>query len=38
MAPRVADLMASELGRDAAWKSHQLAAFAEMAKGYLLPG
>jgi glycerol-3-phosphate dehydrogenase len=38
MAPRVADLMASELGRDAAWKRHQLAAFAEMAKGYLLPG
>ena len=36
MAPRVADLMASELGRDAAWKSRQLSAFADMAKGYLL--
>ena len=36
MAPRVADLMAGELGRDAAWKSLQLAAFAETAKGYLL--
>ena len=36
MAPRVADLMAGELGRDAAWKSGQLAAFSEMAKGYLL--
>ena len=37
MAPSVADLMASELGRDAAWKSRQLAAFGETAKGYLLP-
>jgi glycerol-3-phosphate dehydrogenase len=36
MAPRVADLMASELGRDAAWKSQQLSAFAATAKGYLL--
>jgi glycerol-3-phosphate dehydrogenase len=36
VAPRVADLMASELGRDAAWKSRQLASFTEMAKGYLL--
>ncbi len=36
MAPRVADLMASELGRDAAWKLHQLAAFSETAKGYIL--
>ena len=36
MAPRVADLMAGELGRDAAWISRQLAAFGETAKGYLL--
>jgi glycerol-3-phosphate dehydrogenase len=36
MAPRVADLMARELGRDAAWQASQLAAFGEVAKGYLL--
>ena len=36
MAPRVADLMARELGRDAEWQSRQLAAFGEVAKGYLL--
>jgi glycerol-3-phosphate dehydrogenase len=36
MAPRVAALMARELGRDAAWQSRQLAAFGEVAKGYLL--
>ena len=36
MAPRVAELMARESGRDAEWQSRQLAAFAEVAKGYLL--
>jgi glycerol-3-phosphate dehydrogenase len=36
MAPRVADLMARELGRNAEWQSSQLAAFGEVAKGYLL--
>ena len=36
MAPRVVDLMARELGRDADWQSRQLAAFREVAKGYLL--
>jgi glycerol-3-phosphate dehydrogenase len=36
MAPRVADLMARELGRNAEWRSRQLAAFGEVAKGYLL--
>jgi glycerol-3-phosphate dehydrogenase len=36
MAPRVAELMARELGRDAAWQSAQLAAFHQVAQGYLL--
>src|ERR1022692_2280646 len=36
MAPRVAALMARELGRNAEWRSRQLAAFDEVAKGYLL--
>ena len=36
MAPRVAELMARELGRDDEWRCRQLAAFGEVAKGYLL--
>jgi glycerol-3-phosphate dehydrogenase len=36
MAPRVVELMARELGRDGAWQAAQLAAFSEVAKGYLL--
>jgi glycerol-3-phosphate dehydrogenase len=36
MAPRVVDLMARELGRNSEWQSRQLAAFGEVAKGYLL--
>ena len=36
MAPRVVDLMARELGRDTGWQARQLAAFSEVAKGYLL--
>jgi len=34
MAPRVAELLASELGHDTAWQSAQVAAFTELAKGY----
>ena len=36
MAPRVGELMARELGRDGEWQAGQLAAFGEVAKGYLL--
>jgi glycerol-3-phosphate dehydrogenase len=38
MAPRVADLMARELGRDAAWRSQQVHAFGALAAGYRLDG
>lgn len=38
MAPRVADLMARELGRDAAWAADQVRAFGEMAAGYSCSG
>jgi glycerol-3-phosphate dehydrogenase len=34
-APRVAELMARELGRDVAWTADQIAAFGELARGYL---
>lgn len=36
MAPRVAELMAIELGRDEAWKTEQVKSFQELAKGYLI--
>ncbi len=36
MAPQVAELMARELGRDAAWQEEQVLAFRELAKSYLL--
>ena len=36
MAPQVAELMARELGRDAAWQEEQVRAFRELAKSYLL--
>jgi glycerol-3-phosphate dehydrogenase len=36
MAPRVAALMARELGRDAAWESAQVEAFRQTARGFLL--
>ncbi|MFI4946166.1 MAG: glycerol-3-phosphate dehydrogenase/oxidase, partial [Burkholderiales bacterium] len=36
MAPRTAELMARELGRDAAWRSEQVQAFHELAAGYRL--
>ncbi|MHB1194419.1 MAG: glycerol-3-phosphate dehydrogenase/oxidase [Longimicrobiales bacterium] len=35
-APAVADILAEELGRDAAWATAQARAFQEMATGYLL--
>ncbi len=38
IAPRAASLLAAELGRDAAWASEQVAAFRELARGYLLDG
>jgi glycerol-3-phosphate dehydrogenase len=37
MAPRVAALLARELGCDAKWQEHQLASFNEVAAGYLVP-
>jgi glycerol-3-phosphate dehydrogenase len=36
MAPRAAELMARELGRDGAWRSEQVKAFHELAAGYRL--
>lgn len=36
-APAVADLMAAELGRDAAWASAQVAAFTDIARRYVWP-
>ncbi|QEL15191.1 glycerol-3-phosphate dehydrogenase/oxidase [Limnoglobus roseus] len=36
MAPRVAALMAAELGRDAAWEAEQVRAFTALARGYQL--
>jgi len=38
MAPRVAALLAAELGRDAAWQEQQVASFRELADGYLPSG
>jgi glycerol-3-phosphate dehydrogenase len=38
MAPAVADLMATELGRDANWKKEQLVSFGNVAKNYILEG
>jgi glycerol-3-phosphate dehydrogenase len=37
MAPAVADLMAAELGEGPAWRERQVAAFRELAAGYLPP-
>ena len=36
MAPRTAELLARELGRDAAWQAAQVSAFRALAAGYLL--
>ncbi|WP_420594889.1 glycerol-3-phosphate dehydrogenase/oxidase [Deinococcus sp.] len=37
-APRVAELLAEELGQDAAWQAAQVKAYRDLAAGYLLPG
>ncbi len=37
MAPRVAELMAQELQRDAAWQRTEVERFQELAQGYLVP-
>ena len=34
MAPRVAELLARELGYDAGWQTKQVAAFTELARGF----
>jgi glycerol-3-phosphate dehydrogenase len=36
MAPKAADLLALELGRDAAWRRTQVEAFRDLARGYLI--
>ena len=36
MAPRVADILATELGRDASWPAGQVQAFNQVAGGYVL--
>jgi glycerol-3-phosphate dehydrogenase len=36
MAPRVAELLADELGRDEAWQRAQVEAYTELARGYLV--
>ena len=38
MAPAAAALLAGELHRDADWQRHQVRAFEELARGYLLTG
>ena len=35
-APRAAAILAGELGRDASWAEQQVAAYATLARGYLL--
>ncbi len=37
MAPRVASLLAAELGRDEAWERAQVQEYTELAEGYLVP-
>jgi glycerol-3-phosphate dehydrogenase len=37
MAPKVAEIMARELNRDANWISEQLRAFNDLAYGYRIP-
>jgi glycerol-3-phosphate dehydrogenase len=36
-APRVAEILAAELGRDRAWAKRQVDEFRALARGYLLP-
>ena len=38
MAPRVAEIMAEELSRDTAWQRDQVAAYTELARGYIIGG
>jgi glycerol-3-phosphate dehydrogenase len=37
-APRVANLLAGELGRDASWQEEQVRSFTELGRGYLAGG
>ena len=37
MAPRVADLLAGELGRDSEWRARQVREFHDLSAGYRLP-
>ncbi|HEX6984934.1 MAG TPA: glycerol-3-phosphate dehydrogenase C-terminal domain-containing protein, partial [Planctomycetaceae bacterium] len=37
MAPRVAAVLAQELGRDAAWEREQVESYTALARGYLVP-
>jgi glycerol-3-phosphate dehydrogenase len=37
MAPGVAEIMAAELGRDAAWRREQVETFNRVAAGYRVP-
>jgi glycerol-3-phosphate dehydrogenase len=36
MAPKVAEIMAQELGKDSAWIEHQVSTYTELAKGYIV--
>jgi glycerol-3-phosphate dehydrogenase len=36
MAPRVAELMAGELGHDLRWRARQMDEFGKLAQGYLV--
>jgi glycerol-3-phosphate dehydrogenase len=36
-APRVAEILAGEIGRDAAWRDEQIASYQQLARGYLVP-
>ena len=36
LAPRVASVMAAELGRDKTWEEQQVKEFTELAKGYVM--
>jgi len=35
-APRVAEILAAELGRDASWRDQQVRSYTELARGYLI--
>jgi glycerol-3-phosphate dehydrogenase len=37
-APRVAEILAAELGRDASWRDSEVRSYAELASGYLIDG